>query len=49
MVGVIEGFRSAIIGTNPMPWISILIGFISSFCSSSGLYFLLKKKYCDVV
>ena len=27
MVGVIEGFRSAVLGTNPMPWDMIGVGF----------------------
>ena len=52
MVGVIEGFRSAIIGTNPMPWISILIGFISSsFLFFFGSIFFIKKEniFSDVV
>ena len=52
MVGVIEGFRSAIIGNNPMPWISILIGFISSvFLFSFGSIFFIKKQniFSDVV
>ena len=30
MGGVIEGFRSALLGQNPMPWDLICIGFVSS-------------------
>lgn len=30
MVGVIEGFRSALLGTQPMPWLLIAIGSISA-------------------
>ena len=52
MVGVIEGFRGAMIGDNPMPWISILIGFISSaFYSFFGSIFFIRKQniFSDVV
>ena len=41
MVGVIEGFRSCLIGQNPMPWDLIGMGFISSIILffSGMLYF----------
>ena len=51
MVGVIEGFRSAIIGNNPMPWDHIILGFISSLFLFfiSLLYFNYKEKiFADV-
>ena len=45
MVGVIEGFRSALISNNDMPWISILIGFCSStfFLLIGSIYFRKKE------
>jgi lipopolysaccharide transport system permease protein len=52
MVGVIEGFRSAIIGNNPMPWTSILIGFcFSIILFLFGSFFFIKKEniFSDVV
>lgn len=51
MVGVIEGFRSALLGTIPMPWAWIGIGATSSvLLFSSGLvYFQLREKsFADV-
>ena len=51
MVGVIEGFRSALIGTNPMPWDIILIGTLSSLLIfiSGVAYFRKKEKiFADV-
>jgi lipopolysaccharide transport system permease protein len=51
MVGVIEGFRSALIGTSPMPWHLICMGIISSlFLFLSGaLYFRSKERiFADV-
>ena len=51
MAGVIEGFRSALIGTNPMPWNLILMGTISgTFLLLTGaLYFRRKERiFADV-
>lgn len=31
MVGVIEGFRAALLGTVPMPWDMIAVGYVSAF------------------
>ena len=52
MVGVIEGFRSALLSTHPMPWTLITIGAASSiFIFISGiLYFRAKERlFADVV
>jgi len=52
MVGVIEGFRSAMIGTNPMPWDLIITGSISAIilCVSGAFYFRFKERiFADVV
>lgn len=51
MAGVIEGFRSALIGTNPMPWDLIGMGTISgAFLLLTGaLYFRRKERiFADV-
>lgn len=51
MVGVIEGFRSALLGTNPMPWGYIAIGFVVAlFLAVTGAYyFRFKEKiFADV-
>ena len=51
MVGVIEGSRSALLGTNPMPWNLIVIGFASAcIIAFSGIsYFRSKEKlFADV-
>tara|TARA_Y100001970_G_C13437130_1_gene463913 strand:- start:213 stop:458 length:246 start_codon:yes stop_codon:yes gene_type:complete len=51
MVGVIEGFRSALLGHNQMPWDIILIGFFGSFILfiSGALYFKSKENiFADV-
>ncbi len=51
MVGVIEGFRSCLIGLNPMPWSLIILGMISSFfLFISGCYYFTKKErmFADV-
>jgi lipopolysaccharide transport system permease protein len=47
MVGVIEGFRSALLGTIPMPWHWILIGAVtSSLLMASGLlYFRGRERF----
>jgi len=46
MAGVIEGFRSALLGHNPMPWDLIIMGTVSSFFIFlvGALYF--KRKEC---
>ena len=51
MVGVIEGFRSAFLGTNPMPYDFIIIGTISAFIIAlSGSMFFKKTEriFADV-
>lgn len=51
MYGVIEGFRSAILGQNPMPWDLIGIGAISSITLFiTGAYYFKKKEqiFADV-
>jgi len=51
MAGVIEGFRSALIGTNPMPWNMILMGAISGtiLLLTGALYFRRKERiFADV-
>lgn len=47
MVGIIEGFRSALLGTNPMPWDFILIGTFSSviIIISGAFYFKRMERY----
>ena len=52
MVGVIEGFRSALLGTNPMPWdfIGIGAGVAVVLLVSGILYFRrMEKTFADVV
>jgi len=52
MVGVIEGFRSCLIGNTPMPWVLIIIGLVSAcFLFFTGaLYFKNKENiFADVV
>ncbi len=46
MVGVIEGFRSALLGTIPMPWTWIAIGTVSAFtlAFTGILYFSSRQK-----
>lgn len=51
MFGIIEGFRSAILNTNPMPWDLIGIGTISSLILFiTGSYYFKKKEkiFADV-
>ncbi|EMI44593.1 ABC-2 type transporter [Rhodopirellula sp. SWK7] len=51
MVGVIEGFRSALLGTQPMPWNLIAVGAVSSaVLFASGLAFFRSKEkiFADV-
>ncbi len=52
MAGVIEGFRSALLGTNPMPWDLIVPGAISAivFFVTGALYFRrMERVFADVV
>ena len=52
MAGVIEGFRSALLGTNPMPWDMIGIGTgVALILFLSGAYYFrrLERYFADVV
>jgi lipopolysaccharide transport system permease protein len=52
MAGVIEGFRSALLGTNPMPWDLIGVGTVSALVIfiSGILYFRrMERVFADVV
>ena len=52
MVGVIEGFRSALLGTNPMPWEMLGIGIVTALviAVSGALYFRrMERIFADVV
>jgi lipopolysaccharide transport system permease protein len=51
MVGVIEGFRSALLGTNPMPWNLTGVGAASAviIAVTGVLYFRRKERlFADV-
>lgn len=51
LVGVIEGFRSALLGTNPMPWSYIFTGLAVSLllAISGAFYFRFKERiFADV-
>ena len=51
LVGVIEGFRSTLIGTNPIPWDFILVGSIASLIIliTGALYFKrMERVFADV-
>lgn len=51
MAGVIEGFRSALIGTNPMPWDLILMGTLSAVVIAlSGVFYFrrMERIFADV-
>lgn len=51
MVGVIEGFRSALLGTKPMPWGYIMLAMIVSatLAFTGALYFRFKERiFADV-
>lgn len=51
MVGVIEGFRSALLGTVPMPWGAVALGFVvsSALAVSGAVYFRNKERiFADV-
>lgn len=46
MVGVIEGFRSALLNTAPMPWDMILVGYLSAFgMTISGLAYFKRMEF----
>ena len=45
MAGVIEGFRSALLGHNPMPWELIAVGSVSSlFIFFTGAFYFKRKE-----
>jgi len=51
MVGVIEGFRSSLLGTNPMPWDLIGIGAVTAltlFISGAFYFRRMEKVFADV-
>ena len=51
MAGVIEGFRSALIGTRPMPWDLILMGVVSSvIIALSGVFYFrrMERIFADI-
>jgi lipopolysaccharide transport system permease protein len=51
MAGVIEGFRSSLIGTNPMPWDLIIVGTISAlliFISGALNFRRMERVFADV-
>jgi lipopolysaccharide transport system permease protein len=51
MAGVIEGFRSALLGTNPMPWDLVAMGTLSTLVIlfSGALYFRkMERTFADV-
>ena len=46
MVGVIEGFRAALLGTRPMPWDFIFIGMlVAAVLFISGMFYFRKKEH----
>jgi len=52
MAGVIEGFRSALLGTNPMPWDLIAVGTVSAlviFLSGLWYFHRMESTFADVV
>lgn len=51
MVGVIEGFRSALLGTTPMPWDLLAVGTVSAIVMAiGGTYYFRRKEsiFADV-
>jgi lipopolysaccharide transport system permease protein len=45
MVGVIEGFRASLLGTGPMPWDLLSIGFLSAgFFLFTGLFYFKRQE-----
>lgn len=52
MSGVIEGFRSALLGTNPMPWDLLAIGSVTAiiiFLSGVAYFSRMERIFADVV
>jgi lipopolysaccharide transport system permease protein len=52
MVGVIEGFRSALIGTIPMPWDLLAVGAgVSAILFLTGIFYFrrMERKFADVI
>jgi len=52
MVGIIEGFRAALLNTNPMPWDLIVVGTVSTLLTLVGgaFYFRrMERRFADVV
>jgi lipopolysaccharide transport system permease protein len=52
MAGVIEGFRSVLLGTNPIPWDALAIGagMALLLALSGGAYFMsMERRFADVV
>ena len=46
MAGVIEGFRSALIGQSPMPWTLIMMGAITGLTLFiSGAFYFKRKEH----
>jgi lipopolysaccharide transport system permease protein len=46
MVGVIEGFRSALLGTTPMPWDMILVGSLSAIVILiTGMFYFRRMEF----
>jgi homopolymeric O-antigen transport system permease protein len=51
MAGIVEGFRSALIGTRPMPWDLLLSGTIGAiFIALTGAFYFRAKEriFADV-
>jgi lipopolysaccharide transport system permease protein len=51
MVGVIEGFRSALLGTGPMPWDLIAVGSVGAIvlAVTGAMYFRrMERVFADV-
>ena len=51
MVGVIEGFRAALLGTNPMPWDLLVVGTVtSSIIGVGGIFYFrrMERIFADV-
>jgi lipopolysaccharide transport system permease protein len=52
MAGIIEGFRSALLGTNPMPWDLLSVGGVMTLVMfvSGAIYFRrMERIFADVV
>ena len=50
MVGVIEGFRAALLGTRPMPWDFIAIGTATAIIIAiSGAYYFRSKEPSSIL